>query len=189
MKNENEMTVQRTTRNWWASVIIGILAIVLGVWCLAMPGSSLVAMTVIFIITFLLSGCFEIWFAIANRGTDGWGWSLAGGVLDLLIGILLAVLPVPTITVVLIWFIGFWLMLRSIIGIRMVSKLRKWGMKEWGGPIAAAVLGSIAALLFLISPTFGGIMIVLFAGCGFILYGVFRIWLGIKLRKINNEAK
>ena len=101
-------------RHWWASLVIGLLAVILGVWCFITPMSTLGALTMLFIVAFFASGIFEVVFAVANRHMHGWGWTLSGGIVDLLLGFMLAASPAPVATAVLIYFVGFWIMLRSL---------------------------------------------------------------------------
>ena len=187
MKNELLETARRTVKNWWVSVLVGVLAVILGIWCMATPDSTLVALTMVFVVMFLLSGMFEIVFAVTNRNVQGWGWSLAGGILDLLLGILLAALPLPVITLVLVYFVGFWLLIRSIWAIGLASDLSHWRNSGWGWLLALAILGVIFSFVFFLSPIFGGGMIVWFASFAFLAYGIFRIFLGIKLKSFKND--
>ena len=101
-------------RHWWTSLVIGLLAVILGVWCFITPMSTLGALTMLFIVAFFASGIFEVVFAVANRHMHGWGWTLSGGIVDLLLGFMLAASPAPVATAVLIYFVGFWIMLRSL---------------------------------------------------------------------------
>lgn len=188
MKNEILETARQAVKNWWVSILIGVLSIALGVWCAFTPDSTLVALTIVFIVAFLISGILEIVFAVTNRGLEGWGWNLAGGILDLILGILLMALPLPVITIVLVYFVGFWLLIRSVWGIGTASDLSRWRVKGWGWLLALAILGVIASFFFFISPIFGGGMIVWFASLAFVFYGVFRIYLGIWLKSLRDNV-
>lgn len=187
MRNELIETARRAVKNWWVSILIGVLALVVGVLCLTTPDSTLLALSMVFVVVFLLSGILEIVFALSNRDMQGWGWGLAGGILDLILGILLLTLPLPVITLVLIYFVGFWLLIRSIWGIGIASDLSRWKGSGWGWLLALAILGIIFSFLFFISPVFGGGMIVWFASFAFLFYGIFRIYLGIRLKSFKND--
>ena len=53
-------------------------------------GKQLHCLSVIFSISMLISGIIEIIFSISNRrGISSWGWYLAGGIIDLILGIYL----------------------------------------------------------------------------------------------------
>ena len=75
-------------KNWWMSLLLGLLYIAVALCLLFAPVSSYVALSVIFSISILVSGVLEVFFAAGNKKTiSSWGWYLAGGIIDLLIGI------------------------------------------------------------------------------------------------------
>ena len=81
-------------KNWWMSLLLGLLYIAVALCLLFAPVSSYVALSVIFSISILVSGILEIFFAAGNKKTiSSWGWYLAGGIIDLLIGIYLVFYP------------------------------------------------------------------------------------------------
>jgi len=99
---------------------------------MATPDATLVALTILFIVAFLVSGIFEIILAVGNRDRRGWGWALAGGILDLVLGIILMVIPPVMTTLVLIYFVGFWLLIRSVWAIGFASDLSHVKNSGWG---------------------------------------------------------
>lgn len=175
-------------RHWWTSLIIGLLAVILGVWCLFTPMATLGALTMLFIVAFFASGLFEIVFAVSNRRRlRGWGWTLTGGVIDLLLGVMLAAMPAPAATAVLIYFVGFWIMLRSLWAIGGASELGTMGVRGWGWLLALAIVSFIFSLVFIFSsPFFGGAFVVAFFSTAMIAYGIFRIWAAMKLKAIKD---
>ena len=73
-------------KNWWMSLLLGLLYIAVALCLLFAPVSSYVALSVIFSISILVSGILEIFFAVGNKKIiNSWGWYLAGGIIDLLI--------------------------------------------------------------------------------------------------------
>ena len=61
----------------------------------------------------LVSGLFEIAFALANKkGISSWGWYLAGGIIDLILGIFLMASPGLSMEV-LPFVLAFWIMFRG----------------------------------------------------------------------------
>ena len=89
LKNKIDMKtlfdeMEHAVKNWWLSLILGILYIIVALCLLFAPGSSYIALSVIFSISMLISGIIEIIFSISNRrGISSWGWYLAGGIIDL----------------------------------------------------------------------------------------------------------
>ena len=93
-------------KNWWMSLLLGLLYIAVALCLLFAPVSSYVALSVIFSISILVSGVLEVFFAAGNKKTiSSWGWYLAGGIIDLLIGIYLVFYPL--VSMELIPFIVF----------------------------------------------------------------------------------
>ncbi len=179
----------KIAKNWWLSVLIGLLAIALGILFIAKPLNSLLTLAILFAWGFIFSGLLETVFSITNRkNLTGWGWNLASGLIDLFIGIVL--LSAPGLTIILmIYLVGFWIMFRSIWSIGSSIEVQKSGIKGWGWLLVAAILGVIFSIIFIISPAFGGTFIVSLAAISFIIYGIFRIYLGFVLKSIKNNLE
>jgi len=188
MRTEIFNYLSQRARNWWVSLLVGMLAVVLGIWCLATPMTTLVAITYVFIAGFLVSGILDLVFAISNRQVlAGWGWTLAGGIIDLLFAFLLMCFPLPVVTTILVYFIGFWILFRSIWTIGIASELNNYVNSTW--LLVSGILSLLFAIFYLFSPTFNGIFVVALVGIAFLFYGIFRILLSFQLRKINKSFK
>ncbi|WP_108821309.1 HdeD family acid-resistance protein [Dysgonomonas sp. Marseille-P4361] len=189
MKNYFLSSVKKAVKYWWISPIIGVIAIILGVLCLANPLTTLSMLAALFVAGFLISGLFEGVFAISNREVlNGWGWTLASGIISILFGLILLGMPIETITV-LLFFVGFWAMFQSIWAIGSAIELQRSGIKGWGWVLAFGILGLIFSFILITNPLFAaGFIIYLFA---FILltYGFVRIFYGFRLRSIHKELE
>lgn len=187
MENDLMYAARAAVKNWWLSLVIGILSLGLGILFLAKPLDALITLAILFVAGFLVSGLFEIIFAISNKNSlNGWGWTLAGGIIDLLLGILLLFTPGIT-PIIMAYFVGFWIMFQSIWGIGMACDLQKLGVKDWGWLLALAIIGIIFSFIFIMSPVFATGFIVAMAVIAFIVYGIFRIYLGFRLKSIKNN--
>jgi uncharacterized membrane protein HdeD (DUF308 family) len=96
---------------WW-SLISALIGVVAGALLLGWPLQGLFSLTAVLITFLILEGVVSILYALEHRrGVSGrWGWMLASGVLDLVLGaILLAGLPGSAV-----WALGI------IIGINMI---------------------------------------------------------------------
>lgn len=190
MKNELLKTVKGAVKNWWISLLIGILAIILSIWCITTPWATIITLSMVFATIFIVSGIGEIIYAISNKDNlNGWGWSLASGLIDLLFGIVVASLPPLSIAIVMSYFVGFWVMYRSITAIAQSVELQKLSINGWGWLLAFAILGVLASFIFIISPAFTTAFIVAFVSIGFFFYGIFRIMLAFKLKSIKKNIK
>ena len=66
---EEELT--GAIKHWWVFLILGILAIGLGVWLFFTPANGFAALAIVFAITFLISGQRAI-----RHGAGHWRWAL-----------------------------------------------------------------------------------------------------------------
>ena len=79
-------------RGVWRVVLRLLLAgiyVVAGIWLLAAPLEGTITLTFVLIVWFWVDGVMKIVAGIAGRGTHGAGWTIANGVLALLLGILI----------------------------------------------------------------------------------------------------
>ncbi|WP_165043956.1 HdeD family acid-resistance protein [Dysgonomonas sp. ZJ709] len=189
MKNGLLSSVKQAVKYWWVSLLIGALAVILGIWCAAAPNTTLIALSAVFVAGFIVSGIFEISFAISNRNSlNGWGWTLASGFIDLLFGFLLIALPVQSIFV-LIFFIGFWIMFQSVWGIGAAIELQRHGAKNWGWALVLAIIGLLLSFVLIVNPVFASGFIVGLTAITFICYGLLRIFYAFKLKALGGEIE
>lgn len=166
------------------------MSIAAGICCFVTPADSLAVLTVFFMVVLLIGGVFNIVFAAMNRvSNDYWAWSLARGIMELLLAIWLFMLPVPLVTTSLIYVIGFWMLFHSVTGICESCTLASFPVKGWGWLLACNILSLICSFLFLIMPAFGGIFVSIYIGFSFVLYGIFRCVLSYMLLKFNKKVK
>ncbi len=189
MENNLFYSVKKAVKYWWISPIIGLISIFLGFWCIINPLSTLTIIGALFIASFIVTGIFEIIFAISNRNTlTGWAWTLVSGIIDLIFGFLLLAIPIGTITA-LLFFVGFWVMFQSIWLIGSAIELQRSGIKGWGWTLASGILGLILAFILIANPVFAaGFIIYLFA-LSLFMYGATRIYHGFKLRSLHKEIE
>lgn len=174
------------SRYWWIPLISGLLFFVFGIWTLCCPGESLEVLAYAFAIIFTLAGLFYIGFAAAaSRWSSDWGWNLAIGILEVILGIWLLTLPAPQLTVAFMFIAGFWLLFAAINSV-CESFAASAGSFGW---TMASVLFLIAtiifAVIFLSNPIVGGIAVWLWLGLSLLCYGVFKIVVAFKLRSLG----
>lgn len=134
--------MEHAVKNWWLSLILGILYIIVALCLLFAPGSSYIALSVIFSISMLISGIIEIIFSISNqRSISSWGWYLAGGIIDLILGIYLVAYPLLSMEVIP-FIVAFWMMFRGFSATGYSMDLKRYGTREWGWYMASVSLPS-----------------------------------------------
>ena len=93
--------IQHSVKNWWTSLLLGIVYIIVALWLMFSPVSTYVALSIIFSVSMLISGILEIIFAFSNRkGVPSWGWYIVGGLIDLVLGIYLIAYPMVSMEVI-----------------------------------------------------------------------------------------
>jgi len=177
---------KKTFKYWWLSLIVGIMSMVAGICCFVTPVSSIVALTTLFMVVLIIGGVFNIVSAVMKRKWNHyWGWDLARGIVEVLFGIWLFMLPTSLVTTTLVYVFGFWMMFHSIIGICESCELAGFPLKGWGWLLFFNILSLLCSFIFLISPIYGGIFILVYVGISFMLYGIFRIVLAFQFRKLS----
>ena len=188
MKNGISKMVS-TIKHWWLLLILGILLVVGGIWVIATPAASYLALAVLFIVILLVNGIFQIIFSISNqKQLTGWGWHLAGGILEFLMGVYLWAHPVVAIPF-LTMGVGFWLLFRGISIIAHSTDLKSNGVKGWGWLLALGILMTILSFEMIIDPVYGALYVVYFTGFSMIFMGIAYIIFSLKLKDIKSEIK
>lgn len=179
--------IKQSVKHWYIHLIIGLIFIATGIWVFTSPLHSYVALTVVFSISFLLSGIMEIFFAISNsKVLDNWGWTLTLGIFTALIGVILIANPaISALTLPL--YVGFMLMLHSFWAIGSAFDLKDYGVKGWGISLFIGILGVVFATLIIVRPVIGGITLVIWTGLALIASGAFNLFLSNKMRKIHKN--
>lgn len=177
------------TRYWWIPIITGIFAITLGIWTLVCPVESLPVLAYVFAGCLVAAGVLNLVYSIFTTGlASNWGWAMALGILDLIAGIWLFTLPVAELTVAFMFVVGIWLLVVVINSLCeacvMSSYSRDWVV--WLVTILLATL--ILSLIFLSGPVTNGIAVWLWLGLSLITFGIYRIILGVKVKKINRAT-
>ncbi|MCW5921568.1 MAG: DUF308 domain-containing protein [Saprospiraceae bacterium] len=174
-------------RHWWASMLLGILFIVTGFLVLRTPVESYMALAMLFSVAFVANGILEIYMAVSERKeTRGWGWILAGGIIDLLIGIMLVSNPLLSMTV-LPFVVGFGLMFRSMMAIGVSINLQILAVKNWGWLLFFGIAGLLFSFFLLRYPVYAGLTVVVWTAMAFFSIGIFRIWLAFQLRQLKKQ--
>ncbi|EPR66341.1 HdeD family acid-resistance protein [Cyclobacterium qasimii] len=182
-------TAHSAIKNWWLSILLGVLYLVAGFWVMKTPMESYMSLSIIFSIFIFVSGIFQVAFSISNRKEDSvWGWHLAGGILDLAIGILLLSHPLMTMAILPL-YVGFWLLFQSIMSIGISFQLKSNNFPQWGWLLFWSIITLLFSFLLLANPVFAGLSIVYMTAFAFITAGIFRIFLGFNLKKINKAIQ
>jgi uncharacterized membrane protein HdeD (DUF308 family) len=159
------------SRGW--EIAFGSLLIVAGVTAVLMPAVAALATALVFAWLLILSGGFEIGYAIVTRAREGFGWKLLVGLLTLGLGIALLVVPVAGIATLAV-LVGGFLFVNGVS--RFVLALRMRPGRGWGWVMFDAVLSVALAIMIAVGwPPNSLAVIGLLTGIALISSGVWRI--------------
>jgi len=181
-------TIITDVRNWWWFIVKGLLLIIAGIAIFSRPLEGYVGLSVLFSVVMLGAGLAQIFFASSNSNVlKGWGWTLASGILDVVIGIYLLSFPLVTMAT-LPFILGFWLLFRSFYLIGASFDLRGLGVTDWGWLLFGGILSSLLGCFVLYYPGAGAISIIYVSGSAFVVAGIFNFYLSLKLKAMKNAV-
>lgn len=182
-------SIRNAVKYWYIPLLVGILFVVISIVVFTSPLESLLALSLLFALSFVFGGLSEVVFSIINRDRlDNWGWSLAFGILTFIVGVSLVSHPELSISVLAL-YIGFLLLFRSIASISFAMDIKKYGSKDWGGLLAFGILGAIVSFILIWNPLFAGLSVVVLVALSFLFTGLFSILLAMQLRKLHKSSK
>jgi uncharacterized membrane protein HdeD (DUF308 family) len=189
MFNEAIESIKDTIKHWYLPLILGILFIIVGIWAIITPAATYLSLAILFSVTFFVIGVLEIIFSISHRKQlDGWGWTLASGILGFIMGLLLIIYPQISI-ITLPLFVGFVVLYRSMMAIAWSIELKKYKVSNWGWLLFSGILGVIFSFLLMLNPLFAGLTVAVFTGIALITIGIFHIHFSIELKKLKKTFK
>jgi uncharacterized membrane protein HdeD (DUF308 family) len=181
-------TIASTVKNWWWFIIKGLLFLVAGIAVFSRPVEGYVGLSLLFTVVMIGSGFSQIFFSISNSSIlPGWGWTLVSGLIDLAIGIYLAIYPLITLATLPL-ILGFWLIFGSFYLMGAAFHLKDLGLEGWGWLLFGGILVLFFGFGMLYYPASGVISIVVFSGLAFLAAGVFNIFLSIKFKSIKSKV-
>jgi uncharacterized membrane protein HdeD (DUF308 family) len=159
-------------RNWWALALRGVLAILLGVAVVVLPGVTLAALVVLFGAYALVDGVLAIIAGVrAAERHERWWSPVLKGLAGIAAGVVTFVQPSLT-ALALLYLIGGWGIVTGILEIVAAVHLRR-AHGEW-----LLVLNGVLSVLF-------GLLVILWPGAGLLtllwMLGAYTIFFGILL--------
>lgn len=111
-------------RNWWWSVVEGLLGIAAGIIAVLLPATAAVALVLVIGAWAVITGALEIYGAIKLRAQiSGELWLVLAGIGSILFGLLLFIFPTMGV-VTLTWLIGGFALVFGVLLIMLGLRLR-----------------------------------------------------------------
>ena len=112
--------------HWVWTIVQGVVSVLAGVIAFAWPGVTVLA--ILFVIAFwsIVGGIAEVVesFMMRKRGSEGWGWMLAAGIVSVLFGVVLLASPGAAL-ITLLWLVGAYAIVFGVIIIVWAVRLRR----------------------------------------------------------------
>ncbi|MFP4363920.1 MAG: HdeD family acid-resistance protein [Spirochaetia bacterium] len=178
------MLISLNLFNWKYTLLRGILTAVFGALLLFVPEFSLLALIFLFGAFIALDGLIELvnLFTRAER-TDAWWGLLIRGILELLIGILIFIMPNVT-AIVLLYLIAFWAILIGIFELVYAIRIREVVQGEWLLAVSG-VLSIAIGILLAVWPIPGVLAVTWLIGLYALIMGIILIINAIRLKKMG----
>lgn len=181
-------TIHFAVKNWWISLLLGLLYILIGVVLMFTPLAGYVALSVLFSVAMFVSGTLEIVFAASNRkNISSWGWYLAGGIIDLILGVFLMA-NVGLSMAVLPFIVAFWLMFRGFSSTGYAMDLKHYGTHNWGWYMAFGILAILCSIAIIWQPGLGAFSLVYMIAYALLIMGIFRVMLSFELKNLHKRS-
>jgi uncharacterized membrane protein HdeD (DUF308 family) len=172
--------------NWWAVALRGVIAILLGVLIILMPGIALESLIILLGAYFVVDGVGSVITSVRNRaGNKDWWIGLLEGIVSILAGIAAFVWPGRT-ALILLYIIGAWAIVTGVFEIWAAIRLRKEIENEWMLGLAG-VLSIVFGILTFIFPGATALTLLSFIAVYAIIFGVVLLVLAFRLRKMNTQ--
>lgn len=170
------------TRNWWAFLLRGILALVFGLVAVFMPVAAFLSLVFVFGAFALVDGIFTIISAFtSNAKSENWWWLIFEGLFGILIGVLTITQPAAMGQAWLL-LIAIWAIVTGLLEIITAIRLRKEITGEFW--MALGGLISVAFGLFvLFAPLAGAFAVGTIIGIYALVFGISLIMLAMRMRK------
>ena len=193
MKRHFENLIDRATRaikHWWLLLLAGILCVALGVAVFVFPLESYVTLSILFGVFLLVSGAAQLIIALSSGNYLMMrGYIIAGGVIDILLGIFLCAFPAVSLVVLPI-MMGICLLYHSFMIIAFGGDMETFRLSGSAWIICGGVILLILSLLVLANPLSVGIeTVVVICGLGLLMLGVLLSAISMKLKDIHTSLE
>jgi uncharacterized membrane protein HdeD (DUF308 family) len=174
------MLMSVLARNWWAFVIRGVLAVLLGLIALLLPGVTMLSLVLLFAAYACADGIFAIVGAVrAARAHERWDILVLEGVVDILAA--LAALSWPGLTVlVFVTLLALWALMSGGLLLAAAFKVEHDHGRWW--MMLAAVASIVYGGALLMAPLLGALVLTWWLGAYALVFGIAMLVLAFHLR-------
>lgn len=172
-----------------SSICVSIIFIVLGIIMVIFPKTSLTVLSISLSILLILNGIYLIIIDVKLNDRFIPIDMLPTGILSILLGAIMLLYP-NTLSIIIPIVLGTWVIITSILKLRLVISLRNFKNTPWILILIISILSIICGFILILNPTITSITLTLFIGIMIIVYAISDIIDMIVLKKqVKNLAK
>jgi uncharacterized membrane protein HdeD (DUF308 family) len=167
-------------RNWWAFALRGVLAILFGLIAIIVPGAAMLTLALFFAAYLIVDGVFGIIAAVrAAQANERWGWLIAEGVLNLIIGAIAFFFPASAV-LAFVFVTAAWAIITGALMLAAAFQVNPALGRWW------LALGGIVSIVFggllILAPLIGAVVLTWWLGGYAIAFGVMLLIFAFRLR-------
>ncbi|NEU12453.1 HdeD family acid-resistance protein [Methylobacterium sp. BTF04] len=173
-------------RNWWLVALRGIVAIAFGIVAFAAPGAFVLSLVLFFSAYMLVDGLVTIVASVrAAQHHERWGYLLAEGILDLIVGVAAILAPAAAVWA-FVYLVALWALVTGGLMLAAAFRLHLHYGRWW------LALGGIVSALFglalLINPSMSALVLTWWFGGYAVAFGIMLLILAFSLRGRHDAA-
>jgi len=168
-------------------ILLGILAVIVGIIAIAWPGVTILALVILFAVYAFTDAGLQAARAFSSRTAGPVFGHLLLGLIDLTAGVVALAWPAPT-AFVLVIVVAAWALAGGI-----AEFFAGFGVGESAGTRALFILSGLVSVLFGVllfaRPGVGAVTLALLFGLYSLIYGFSQITAGIQVRNLGGDVK
>jgi uncharacterized membrane protein HdeD (DUF308 family) len=174
--------------DWRAVALRGVTALAFGILTLVWPSLTLWALVVLFGAFVLVDGVSTLAAVIRNEADtrDGRGWLILEGLATVAAGVIAFVWPDIT-ALALLFLIAAWAFILGVLRLAVAVRVRH-EVDEWWLPALSGALSIAFAVLLVITPGAGALVITWLIGWFAVFLGVMLLMLAFRVRRVQRGA-
>lgn len=178
---------KQAIRYWWLLLAVGLLLLAVGILIFLFPARSYLGLSMLLGWVILLAGILEVVLSATNRHfITGRGWMLAGGIIEMILGLVL-IFNVALAATMLPLLLGFWLLMRAFSTIGLGSDMCTLEISGAGWTILMGILLLICSLWILFQPVgVGTSAVIVWVGITMLFAGAAACTLAMQLRRAHH---
>ena len=183
-------TSKKMIRFWWATSVVGVLMIILGLVMMIFPTISYLVLSSIVGVVIFVSGISNLALAANSHNIMvGKVWVFANGIVEALLGFIL-MFSVAVSELILPVLLGLWMLFKAlnIIGVSDDMSILEMPGASW--TMLMGILTLLCAFIVISQPLiFGATAVVLWSSIALIILGATLFLYSLQLKKMHHHFK